>query len=90
MWFMFYFNYMIRVEHLGFAVLYEEDREDPEQDKTRHEVCFVEMCPVLVQKNTGSEKKLALRDVVCKTIDLRLKIKGHFLPWRNLSKVLQT
>lgn len=53
---MCYFNYMIRVEHLGFAVLYEEDKEDPEQDKTRHEVCFIEQCPVLVWKNTGSEK----------------------------------
>lgn len=51
-----YFNYMIRVEHLGFAVLYEEDKEDPEQDTTRHEVCFIEQCPVLVWKNTGSEK----------------------------------
>lgn len=46
---MFYFNYMIRVEHLGFAVLlYEEDKEDAEQDKTRHEVCFIELCLVLV------------------------------------------
>lgn len=87
---MFYFNYMIRVEHLGFAVLYEEDKEDPEQDKTRHEVCFIELCLVLVQENTGSEKKSALSDVVCKTLDLRLKIKGRFLPWRNLSKVLDT
>lgn len=30
----FIFSYIIRVEQLSFVVLYEEDKEDPEQDKT--------------------------------------------------------